>query len=332
MIGQAQFSSQLHSQTGQIFVEWLIVMVVSLMVAIWTASHWAQRVEQFAIEARAYQLKNIARALQQMLEVADTDPDLGRQLSERLSAGERQPIQPWLTWLTTNGWLVSTDASNPQVFNDLWLERIHVERGCEATQCPTVILLLSHPRQEQDVHMAELMLSVGGDALAVTHLNPDVLAGPTYRLPNPPGAGEKLPIGTVGLLVWRSSKHKPYVRLHESRRVQLDGGVTFGADPSLGERCSVQGLIMQGASGRLLICEGGFWASYRFGQGQYEACLPVKPLDEAFWHMLRGDGLDMWLKKTLCKCPAGYRVLEMGAGVKQFSSIELRDGFLCERL
>lgn len=319
-------------QGGQALLEWVLVMTLALIVSVWAASDWVHRVERAAARGQAQWLLAVSKSLEQMLQASQADPDSWKNIQGKLGTGDRQSIEPWLSWLTREGWLIAAMAEKPKAMRDVSLQYIDATTGCNVKPCPTALLLIASPPDDSGVGLSELLIELGGQALWVTELAPDWLQGVAYRLPNPPASGTKLPLGTVALMVWRSDREPPYVRLRETRTVQLDGGMVLGQLPRLGEPCQTEGLVMQDTSGQLLVCHNGRWEMFRIDRGQYQACLPGRQIDEVFRTLVRGDGLDMWVKQDTCECPVGYRSLEIGQGIKRFGSVDLTDGYLCERL
>ena len=309
-----------------------MVMTLALIGAVWAASQWVHELERTTVQGHAHWLKAVATSVSQALESSLPDPQAWRLLQARLLAKSRHPIDEWLPWLTEQGWLASALNNRPRMPYEVTLAAVDQTAGCRVKPCPLAILLVAQPHDKRLSDPADMLQALGGQGLAVSRLAPDRLQGMTYGLKNPPIPGAVLPLGTVGLLVWRSDRLAPYVRLKEDRLVQLDGGVTLGALARSGKPCTPNGMVSQGPTQALWICREGRWQSVALWEDRYAACLPENPAEQAGRGIMTVMGFDTWLTGVPCDCQAGFQAVEMGREIKRFGQVPLRDGYLCESL
>lgn len=329
---RTQLSILRQAQAGQALLEWVVVMALALMAAVWAAGQWVQDLERAAAQGHAHWLQAVAISISQAIESSHPDPQAWRTLQDRLHAKPRHPVEEWLPWLTEQGWLAAALSKRPHMPYEVTLAAVDQTEGCRIKPCPLAVLLLAQPNRQGPSDPSDLLSALSGQGLSVSMLAPDRLQGPAYRLANPPLPGPALPVGTVGLLVWRSDRLAPYVRLKEDRLVQFDGGVKLGALATSGAPCAPDGMVSQGANQELLICRQGRWQSVALWEDRYAACLPENPGDPVARGIMAVMGFDTWLTATPCDCQAGFRAVEMGREIKRFGRVELRDGYLCESL
>jgi hypothetical protein len=314
-----------RAQSGQALLEWVMVAMLATMAAVWAANEWVERLQLARAQAHAQWLRAVARALEQAIE---HEPQRWR---APLAPGQAVALAPLLQQLKQAGWL--TEALGEPLGMPYRLSVLRWQRGgaCERGQCPTVVLLLAQP-QAQAPKAAVLLMQLAGAGLAVTDLNPHRLQGPAFALPNPPGVSEPLPVGTVALLVWRSDREPPYVRIDESRPVHLRGGLQLGPLAQASGPCTPEARMMQSAAGQLLICQSGRWQDVAADHDHLRACR-ARQIDPLYEQLMRVSGLWSILGgEPGCDCEVGFGAVHFGSQLDHVGPIRLDHGFACLRL
>ncbi len=326
--------AQRHGQQGQALVEWMIVATLAIMTAVWAASEFAHKAEQAAVQGYAHWLQSVAGAVSDALkhEDASTYPTAG--VFGPMQMGVLAPVEPWLGRLKQGGWLSGALAVKPKMPYEVKLVRLNTTGSCDDGKCPVSVLVLAIPRPgSQPVHPSAMFEALDGQGLAVTDLAPDRLKGASYQLPNPLAQGLDLPVGTVGLLAWRSDRPPPYVRLHESRRVTLAAGAQLGRLATADGSCHPDGLVMVGPDGKLRVCRQGRWDSVSQEHDHVRACLPQPHLNSVVYALFRSSALwSVFGREPDCNCPAGFTPFALGTGGDGVGAVELMNGRACLRL
>jgi hypothetical protein len=321
-----------QQQAGQALVQGLLVMVLATLAAIWAASDWVAQIKRAAAQNHAHWMAAVARGFSDALVATQGDEQQWQSLLARLRASERHDVEPWLHWLQSQGWLSQAVQAHSHAPYRTRLHYVQSHGGCRVSPCPVQIVLVSEPLDAQAPSASDVLLALQGKGLAVSGLAPTKLQGATYQLPNPPTAGAVLPVGSVALMLWQHDQPPPYVRLHETRIVKLDGGLKLAQLPDLQAACSPEGLVQQGADHTLVICQAGRWQAVGQWLDRYASCLPAQPGHIIFDRVLQNPGLGWLVGGGTCKCPGGYQAVEFGSGLKRLGHLTLRDGYLCERL
>lgn len=334
--GVVDRSAKARGQVGQALVEWMVVAALAMLVAIWAAGEFAQKAEQAAANGYARWFQAVAGAVQEAMKHYDAGLSSGAGLIEQLPVNVLSPLDGSLVRLKQGGWLPAALSAKPKMPYDVRLARITEAGDCSAGRCPLTVLLLAMPRPNQQApHPSTVLAALDGQGLAVTDLAPARLQGATYQFANPIANGVNLPVGTVGLLAWRSDKPPPYVRLHETRRVSLAGGVQLGRLAHVNGDCRPDGLVMVGPRSDLQICQGGRWQEVSERHDHVRACLPhAQSNNHILEGLLRVSGF--WEivgvpQQPLCECPAGFARFAPGGGA-HLGSVKLLDGHACLRL
>ena len=321
-------------QMGQALVEWLIVSVLALMAAIWAAGEFARQAEQAAARGYAQWLRTVGHAIEEVMAQHDAGTGVAAQAFDGLSGNTISPIGPWLPRLQSGGWLPATLARQPSMPYEVSLLKLQPSGACEHGHCAQQVLLLAVPKAGVSVpNASDLLVVFQGKGLAVTDLAPGHLRGPTFDLPNPPVGRQRLPVGSVALLAWRHDHEPPYVRVNESRQVRLAGGVVLGQLTQGQGSCSPAGLVMLGPKGDLRVCRSGQWRSVEEPHDHLRACLP-QTREQAFrraWFKYTGWERLLDLGPN-CECDAGFAPVKVVGDRGRVGVVELRDGYLCQRL
>ena len=313
------------SQSGQALLEWLLVAMLATMAAVWAAAQWVSHVERAAEQGHAQWLLAVANGLSQAIEA---EP---QRWHGQLAAHQPVALEPVLQQLQEAGWLPRALRQPAGVPYALSVLRWQPEAACQAAQCPAVVLLLAVPKREAPSAVG-VLTALEGRGLAVTDLNPAQLQGAAYTLPNPLVRGLQLPVGTLALLIWRSTHEPPYVRLHETRPVTLAGGVTLGPLADAQASCKPNGHLTQSTQGQLLVCQAGRWQALGADQDHLRACQRPKmdPYAESLSH---DSGLwAMFGLGSFCPCDKGFGAVRFGQGLRRVGPVLLYEGFACLRL
>ncbi len=321
-------------QKGQALVEWMVVAALAMMAVVWAAGEFAQKAEQAAVDGYAYWLQAVAGAIEEVMKQDDAGSHPGAGLLGELPVNQLVPLEPWLVRLKQGGWLSPALASQPKMPYDIRIARLDARRTCGGDRCPLTVLLLGVARSDRQVpHPGAMLAALDGQGLAVTDLAPDRLQGATYQLSNPIAQGVRLPVGTVGILAWRADRASPYVRLNETRRVALAGGVQLGRLAHTGGGCAPDGLVMVGPDGNLRICRSGNWDEVSDRHDHVRACLPRPKRDELAVALMKLSGWwGVFGREPQCECPAGFAPFSPGSGGARVGAVELFDGRACLRL
>jgi hypothetical protein len=332
-------------ERGQALLEWLLVAALAIMAAVWAASDWVHKAEQTAAQGHAKWLLAVAGSIEQALQHHDAHAGFKVFGQAQLPINTPVPVAPWLVRLKEQGWLSAALTNQPSLPYTVSLLRLDHASGCEGGRCPVAVLLLATPKPASKApHPATLLSALEGRGLAVTDLAPHRLQGATYGLANPPVAGAPLPLGTVALLAWRADRVPPYVRLRESRPVQLAGGLQLGQAPGIGHSCHPDGLMMRGVGQKLLVCVGGRWETNQKEYDYLRSCQANPAQNQSPPNNALRQGL-IWLSgfaslfentdrgtAVQCLCPGGFVPVFAGTRHQRLGSVVLQEGYLCQRL
>lgn len=323
---------------GQALIEWMLMAALAMMAAVWAAGEFAQKAEQAAVQGYARWLQAVAGAVSEALKHADagtlasTDSSAG--MFGQIPVNTLSPVEPWLHRLKQGGWLAGALLAKPSMPYDVKLARIADAGNCRDGQCPINLLLLAIPRARSPApHPGAMLAALDGHGLAVTDLAPNRLQGSTYQVPNPLAGGTALPVGTVGILAWRADRPPPYVRVNETRRVNLAGGLQLGRLASVDGSCHPDGAVMVGPDGKLRLCRDGRWDEVSERHDHLRACLPLPRRNHLQEALMRMAGLwALFGTEPSCQCPAGFVAFSPGAEGPYMGPVELQYGRACLRL
>ena len=319
------------NERGQALVEWMVVAVLATMVAIWAAGDWATKIEDRVAQGYAHWLNALATGIDQALRYSDANDESLAVWRDQLPLNVPVPIEPWIKRLKQDGWLPSALGPARSLPYQVSLLRLDAQQDCQTTSCPMAILLLATPKpgvQQSIPHPAALVSELGAKGLAVTDLAPHRLQGAVFQIDNPLAQGVALPVGTVALLAWRSDQPSPYVRINESRVVNLSGGLRLGQVANAGSACSPLGLVMTSRSGELVTCFDGQWQSVSRDHDHLRACNKPSGKD-AMAELLIGA---LFGFRPSCDCPSGFVPVDVGSDRDRVGPIRLHAGYLCQRL
>lgn len=336
-------------QQGQALVEWMLVALLATLAVAWAAGEFVQKAEQAAVQGYAHWLKAAASALTEVMRHEDAGSAEKSPLLAQVPMNQLIPIEPVLEGFKHRGWLVQALVSQPKMPYDVRLLRLDSTGTCaDRDKCPVTLLLLAIPSAHQQgahqrvthqrvthqtPHPAAMLQSLDGQGLAVTDLAPHRLQGASFQLDNPLINGLRLPVGTIGILAWRLDRPPPYVRLNETRRVSLSGGLQLGRLADTKASCYPEDVVMIGLAGSLQICREGRWQAVSERHDHVRACLPQKrgdPMQEA---LLRLSGFwAVFGQERKCQCPAGFAPFSPGSGSAHVGAVKLESGQACLRL
>ncbi|MFO7747429.1 MAG: hypothetical protein R6V42_06425 [Orrella sp.] len=344
------------AQRGQALLEWLVVATLVLLAVIWGSDKWMARAEQAALEGLGHWMLTLSEAMQKAVETQTTK---GEPIADLLAQDPPASVEDWQQRLQQTGFLFSGFASKPPLAFRMLIHRITTDGDCQNSVCPTALLLLALPPEDWQASRranagADLLLALKGRGLAVTTLSPQRLQGGAF------GVDSQWPLGTVGLVVWRSDVLPPYVRLQEDRPVHLSGGLEVDGQLSvrgqlavsqgllLGEgakidtACAPEGLLLRSSDQQLFICRQARWQLPTVQQRQSQtarrltgrSCLPPPP-EHILMPYWRESGL---LKPILrppasapCRCPDSYLPRLVGQMTGSVAGIPITKGYICEK-
>ncbi len=321
---------------------------LALLIAIWGSEKWAVRAEQAALEGTGQWLLVLSQAMQKAIEA---DVEATGSVTTLLAQKSPAPVQSWQQELKKSGFLVPGFAERPPLPFDVQVHRLDTGRDCLSSACPTALVLLAiAPKDWTEARRQnaapDLMLALKGQGLAVTALNPSRLQGSSFAIDS------QWPLGTVGVLVWRSEVLPPYVRLREDRPVHLSGslvvegpmtvqgrlavseGLLLGDSANLDVACASDGLLLRSPTQALLMCRQGRWhlAQPRI-EREIVTCLPRKRQ-----HLL----MPLWRKGLLarllppedttpCHCPSQYLPRQVWQKGGAINGVAIINGYICEK-
>ena len=344
------------AQRGQALLEWLVVATLVLLAVIWGSDKWAARAEQAALEGLGHWMLTLSDAMQKAIETQTTK---GEPMAILLAQDPPASVEDWQQRLQQTGFLMSGFASKPPLAFQMLTHRIKADDGCQSSVCPTALLLLATPPDDWQASRranaaADLLLALKGRGLAVTTLSPQRLQGGTF------GVESQWPLGTVGLVVWRSDVLPPYVRLQEDRPVHLSGGLVVdgqlsvrgqlavsqgllvGEGAKIDTACAPEGLLLRSTDHQLYICRQARWQLPTVQQRQSQtarrwtgrSCLP-RPPEHILMPYWRQSGL---LKPIMrppdpvpCRCPDSYLPRLVGQMSGSVAGIPITKGYICEK-
>ncbi len=329
-------------QNGFSLFELIVVIALTSLAGVWSASTWVQHAEDVATESMGRWLITIKESVDQML-VRQADFLSGLSSPTASSAVYRDIWRPTLNELLQAGHLASGFSMHAPLGYDLSIRVLKPIGLCLTLGCKIEVLTIATPHSTQLIQagnvtrLGKMLASLGGHGASVTHLSPQRVRGAIIDLPNPPALDMAvLPVGSIVLhSFYDTSAEVTYLRQGEKRDVQLDanlslagtlnaaegirtgGGITatgsiaseghlqLGAIASQSAPCETSGLLAQSNAGGLLICQQGVWqTSTKSGGGLY--------IDRAGFGCEVRDELDIDRRNPMtgdCSCPSGFKPL-----------------------
>ena len=339
----------MQAQKGQALLECLVALVLMMLISVWSSAQWNSRVQQVRVRSMAAWMRDIHRALGQDSGFAGSF----LQTLQASSPAARLDARNLIATLKRQARLPPGFVEQPPMNYQLELLPLQTDR-CGAGVCAHELLMLAKPDSAADTEQTQrdamdLLLALDGKAAAVLWSDPDTLRGTGMLYPNPPTASQRLPLGTIALLLWRSDHLPPYVRLAEDRIVHFSSSVTFSGQAQFdqpmdarkgvlvsyqvndGEVCSRQGHLARLRQGGLAICERGQWGSVGRTARQFKACDSQNQRGRLVMWVLNHKHRDLFGgDEPVCKCSHGYIARYLGAGMTSFEGIQMVDGFICE--
>lgn len=340
------------AQRGQALLEWLVVATLVLLAVIWGSDKWAARAEQAALEGLGHWMLTLSEAMQKAVETQTSEDE---PMAILLAQDPPASVEDWQRRLQQMGFLLPGFSSKPPLAFQMLTHRITTDDDCQSSVCSTALLLLALPPEDWQASRranaaADLLLSLKGRGLAVTTLSPQRLQGGAF------GIDSQWPLGTVGLVVWRSDVLPPYVRLQEDRPVHLSGGLVVDGQLSvrgqlavsqgllLGEgakidtACAPEGLLLRSSDQHLFICRQARWQQPTLQQRQTQtarrSCLP-RPPEHILMPYWRQSGLLNQLMRpgasAPCRCPDSYLPRLVGQMTGSVAGIPVTKGYICEK-
>lgn len=340
----------MRAQKGQALLECVVALALMMLLSIWGSAQWNSRVQQARVRSMAAWLQEIHKALGQ-------DSGFAPSFLQGVASGggaARADASNMIAALKREARLPAGFTEQPPM--NYQLELLPLPSGrCTGAVCAHELLMLAKPDLAADSEQTQrdaldLMLALDGKVAAVLWSNPDLLRGAGMHYPNPPSPSQRLPLGTVALLLWRSDHLPPYVRLAEDRAVRFSSSVMFdGATQfeqpidarrgilvsyqvSEGSACSTPGHLARLSQGGLAICENGRWSTVARTGRQFKVCdSPIGRGLLAMW-VIDHKHKDIFGGGSVCECASGYVARYMGEGMAMFEGIQTRDGYVCEPL
>lgn len=347
--GRVQMRDVACRQKGQALLECVLVLAILLAAAVWGASQWQGRVVQTRIRAMAVWILTIEKAIGQ-----DTDfmtSTINGSVDDFSGLASPGAL---VRALKKAGRLPPGFSESPPMAYDLALLPLVSGQCAGGVQCARELLLVLSPvagqeQAEAQMYALDLLMALDGKGAAVLEESANLLRGATMQFTNPPSGHPVLPVGSVGLLLWKSEYQAPYVRLDEDRPVRLrgdvafdgqvsmteplmaNGGVVLGRKVRMDEACHPSGLLATLIDGRLVICNAGRWVKAGQERRSLQACrstgsrttLGDKPFsfERALMWPNRPDGY--------CVCDRG-KPRYLGKDVTVFEGVPVKDGYVCE--
>lgn len=319
---------------------------LALLAAIWGSEQWVARAERVAIEGMGQWLLTLSQAMQTAIDTREAEGPVAALMAQQPPAS----VDQWQRGLKQAGFLVSAFSAQAPLPHQLLVQQV-TAASCEAAVCPQAWLLLALPptpwqpaRRAQAA--ADLLVALHGKGLVVSELNPHQLQGGSFAVQ------AQWPLGTVGVLVWRSDVLPPFVRLKESRPVHLAGGLAVNGGLSVTGRatiseglllgdgatvagpCAPDGLLLRSPEQYLLMCRGGRWQAWQPEHDVWQACLPRPAMNPLYDFARQSSSLDPllpWVDISRCRCAPNYIPRWVGPNISTVADAAVTDGFLCEK-
>lgn len=321
-------------QGGFSLFELIVVIAVTSLIGVWSATTWVHQSEDVASETMGAWLMTVKTSVDQML-VRQADFLTGLSASATAPAEYQDIWRPTLAELLRAGHLPSGFAVHAPLGYDVSIRVLKPTGLCLTLGCKLEVLTLAIPqashanRAENVTRLGKLLASFKGSGASVSQLSPGRVRGPSIDLPNPPTLDlPSLPVGSIVLYsFYDSSAQVSFLRQGERRDVQLAanlslaGRLTTGGDISTAGRisssghlqlgavaiqgapCDATGLLAQSSAGGLLICQAGAWRSSAKSEGGFY-------VDRVGFGCDTHDEIRFERRNPMtgdCTCPPGYR-------------------------
>lgn len=341
-------------QAGFALIELAIALALSAMLLIWASNRLVHDIEDAAARASGVWLTEIKRAIDQMLlRRFDALASGGVVQNPAGQTAYVNPLAPTLGELKQQGHL---PGSFPELSALGFNVDIQVLRApaCPGAGCRLDVLAYSRKpvlgtatNAPDLMQIAEVLTAAQGYGGAVAAQAPTRIRGANFDFPNPLLAGGPV-LSPGSVAVWSSLDHatyNQYLRMKDPRdpefqgNVSVQGAVTSGAQLTAkehlflekiavaGSPCGAKpGLVGRDASGALLTCQAGLWASDSSGGfgGAYAS--------NSLYGCRHYNGTPTVNPRTgACSCPDGFNAVIVSAG-GIWSMVEgWTTGYVCVR-
>ena len=246
-----------HFQDGFSLFELIVVIALTSLIGVWSATAWVQHSEDEASEAMGRWMMTVKEAVDQML-VRQADYLTGLSIPTVGSEEYKDRWRPSLKELIRAGHLAAGFPERSPLGYDLTIRVLKPTGLCLTLGCKIEVLTIATPQPSQMTQagnvtrLGKMLASFGGHGASVTHLSPQRVRGATIDLPNPPALDlSVLPVGSIVLhSFYDTSAQVTYLRQGERRDVQLRANLTLAGRMMAGGDISTGGAI--NASGSLV--------------------------------------------------------------------------------
>ncbi|HLR82355.1 MAG TPA: hypothetical protein VK051_04395 [Paenalcaligenes sp.] len=282
-----------RSQRGSVLLEYMLVMTLALLAAVWAVGAWADKKTELRITSTALWMQALQQASERYIE------DYGPQL---INAAPYSSVvlnghwvadwqQPTLDELQQLGLLSPAFTHFTEPPARIW---VFPQEPCLGGNCFLhALIVVDEPLQKSsgvaDAQGLDLWReATDGSGLTVQAPYEQWLAGPHFRWPNQFAQQGQLPEGTIALAVHGEQLWLRYLRVRDERdpqfqnhltvqgqvhsktAVRSDGYIAMGLEAENGQTCNQVGAIAHDAHlPTLLLCREGQWQQAMARDGGY---------------------------------------------------------------
>jgi type II secretory pathway pseudopilin PulG len=334
-------------QRGFALLELVVVMLLTLLMAVWGTSTLVERYMQTVARADAVWMHDVRQA---------TAAYLGKYRSELALAGDTSDLHAvgYVNWALPTVVELKADGLLPSFFPERSephgaVIRLFREGVCPSETCAAQALIYSRSPYLVDStggvdenRVAEWLLASQGLGGHVSVLNPSQIRGPAFQIPNPPWPGAPLPAGTVVFAAGSArSGDSDFLRVKDSRNPDFQGSLTVAHDVSArqslsvdgllnlnavvtrGEACTDNGALARDADGDLLSCRLNKWE--RVGPRR----LGAFSINSLYGCYNSAGGPTGNPVTNTCSCPPGSAVVEVSDSGPQPYPYGRVNGYVC---
>lgn len=239
-----------HFQRGFSLFELIIVIAVTSLIGVWSATTWVHQSEDAASEALGSWLMTVKESVDQML-VRQADFLTGLSSSASASTDYQDIWRPTLAELVRAGHLPSGFSLRAPLGYYVSIRVLQPIGLCLTLGCKLEVLTVAMPqasqgrRAENVTRLGKLLASFKGSGATVSQLSPGRVRGPSIDLPNPPAIDlPSLPTGSIVLYsFYDSSAQASFLRQGDRRDVQLAANLSLTGSLTAGGSISSDGDI-----------------------------------------------------------------------------------------
>lgn len=221
-------------QRGFSLFELIVVIAVTSLIGVWSASTWVNQTEDVASAALGRWLMTVKASVDQML-VRQADRLTGLSASVSSSTDYQDIWRPTLAELVRAGHLPSGFALRAPLEYDVTIRVLKPTGLCLTLGCKLEALTVAIPqasqgnRAENLTRLGKLLASFDGRGAIVSQLSLKRVRGPNIDLPNPPAIDlPTLPVGSIVLSsFYDSSAQASFLRQGEKRDVRLAANMSL---------------------------------------------------------------------------------------------------------